>query len=343
MKAGIRRGWTGFSLGFSSAYPVPKLPKSPNKMLVKIHCGALNPVDYKLPRALLGEVLGLDWCGTIVQLPPNCNNPELLKVGDIVFGRVHGTLAEYAVVDTAMATKMPAHWTPAEAAALPTACGTALDGFQLAGMLPPDARMPEEAPVSTLLVIGASGGCGLMAVQLAKGMAIPRVVGICSTKNTELCLANGASEVVPYDDPVKLEAFLKDNIGKIDVIYDAASYSGASEDYCDNKKVLALLSGDRLTSSYVALNGALTSFVKAATIGKLLGFTLQKKLVLSPKIDPAHLKLGLDLMDKGNLKPVIDSSYELSEPGVQEAYKKLKSRRATGKIVVEVSMPDNGQ
>jgi NADPH:quinone reductase-like Zn-dependent oxidoreductase len=98
-----------------------------------------------------------------------------------------------------------------------------------------------------------------------------------------------------------------------------------------------------LTSSYVALNGSLTSFVKAFTIGKLLGFKLQKKLVLTPKIDPAHLKLGLDLMNKANLKPVIDSSYELSEPGVQEAYKKLKSRRTTGKIVITVSMPDSSQ
>jgi NADPH:quinone reductase-like Zn-dependent oxidoreductase len=285
--------------------------------------------------------LGLDCCGTIVQLPPNCSNPEL-KVGDVVLGRVFGTLAEYAIVDTSRAAKMPMNWTPAEAAALPTACGTAFDGFQLAGMLPPDASMPEDAPVSTLLVIGASGGCGLMALQLAKGLAIPRVVGICSAKNAELCLANGASEVVPYDDQLKLETFLKDNAGKIDVIYDAASYSGGSEDYCDNKMVWALLSGERLASSYIALNGPVSSFFKAATMGKVLGLRLQKNVVLNPKLDAAYLKLGMEILDKAQLKPVIDSSYELSEPGVQDAYKKLKSRRARGKIVVSVSEPDHG-
>jgi NADPH:quinone reductase-like Zn-dependent oxidoreductase len=78
-------------------------------------------------------------------------------------------------------------------------------------------------------------------------------------------------------------------------------------------------------------------------MGKVLGFRLQKNVVLSAKLDRAHLRLGMDILDKAKLRPVIDSSFELSESGVQDAYKKLKSRRARGKIVVSVSEPDHGQ
>ncbi|CAB9506869.1 furan-3-one reductase [Seminavis robusta] len=340
MKAAVRSGWTGFTLSFDDEFPTPALCGQPDKVLLKVHAAALNPVDYKLPKLVLGSVFGSDLCGTIVELPPSYSGD--LKVGDVVVGTGAGSLAEYTIADVSRVTKLPAHWSPEEGAGLPVACGTALAGFQTAGMLPEDLSMPDKPLISSLLVIGSSGGCGLTALQLAKGLTIPRVIGICSSKNADLCRTHGATEIVPYDDQDQMDTFLKENAGKVDVIYDAASASGGvGEDYCDNPLVLALLSNEANTASpYILLNTPILKGAKMLAFGNVLGFKLQQSIVVGPKFHDAGLQLGIEILDKAGLKPLINTSQGLTETSVVEGYKSLKSRRTKGKIVISISSPE---
>lgn len=342
MKAAIRPGWTSFGVDFVDNQATPAAPTSKSKILVKVHAAALNPVDYKGPKLIFGAVLGLDMCGTIVALPPNCSNPDL-KIGDVVVGPINmgfsGSLAEYAVCNASKVAKLPSGWSVEEGAAIPIAVGTAMEGFRQAGVLQAYEEAPDKAPLSSILVIGASGGCGTTTLQLAKGMGIERIVGICSSKNADLCKANGATEIVPYDDKEAMEKFLYENEGKIEMIYDTASYSGAGEDYCDNKQVLALLPPKSRHSRYIQLNGSNTTKVHAVTLGMVL--SNKRSLIVLPSFSGEGMKLGMELMDKAKVKPIVDTSHAFSKEGVVEAYKQLKSRRTKGKIVISISKPEN--
>jgi len=349
MKAAVRPYWTSFGVDFLEDYPVPAAPTHPDKILVRVHAAALNPVDYKAPRLIFGKVFGMDVCGTIVALPPNCKNPDL-KVGDVILGLptlgFAGGLSEYTVCYASKVVKLPRGWTVEEGAAMPVACSTAMDGFRQAGVLDVYQKNPEKPPISSILVIGASGGCGIVALQLAKGMGIPTIVGICSAKNADLCRANGATQVVPYDDPTALEKFLDDTKGQIEMIYDTASYGGAGalfgadeDPYCYNPKVVALLPETSRHSRYIQLNGSMRTKVHAVTLG--LVHSRQRSLIVLPNF--SGMQLGMELMEKANMKPIIDNQHEFSKEGVTQAYKELKSRRAKGKIVISISKKEDSK
>ena len=361
MKAAIRTGWLGTTLDFGDDLPTPPpfTSRTHDRLWIKVHAAALNPVDYKLPRAILGNVYGLDLCGTVVQASPDATT---LQVGDVVMGPVvmgwSGSLAEYAVGYASKMVKLPANWSVQQGAAFPIACATALEGFEQAGILSTTTTTTTTTTSTTstttttnmesMLVIGSSGGCGLLALQLAKGLGIPRIVGICSQQNADLCQANGATEIVAYDDPTAFESFLNDNGGQLNVIYDTASYSGAGEDYCDNPRVLALLSAPQGRTStrkrqYIMLNGSKYQKVKNATLSLGLGISFQKSMIVLPKFRSEGLTLGVQLLERAKLKPMVDASssdFAFTKQGVQDAYAKLKSRRSKGKIVITISEPE---
>ena len=193
-------------------------------------------------------------------------------------------------------------------------------------------------------MIGSSGGCGVAALQLAKGIGMSRIVGICSSKNKDFCLANGATEIVPCDNPAAMEMFLSKNAGQIDVVCDAASCSGGSgEDHSDNPQVLALLKSSTTATSTcpcVMLNGSTHQKLQAFALQKMLGKTCQKQsMVIRPGGSTQILEMAIRLMDAAKLKPIVDSTHDFTPPGVEEAYDKLHSRRANGKIVISVSQP----
>jgi len=343
MKAAIRTGWTGFTLTFSNKQPVPNWDaekKNSDDVYIQVHAAAMNPVDYKLPRILAGPVFGIDCCGKVTKV--GVNAASSFQVGDVVVGAAKlpyaGSMADYSVAEASKVAKLPEGWTVEEGAAVPTAYDTALTGFTDAGILQKYKENPDKPPVESILVIGASGGCGTAALQLAKGMRIPRIIGICSSKNAKFCTDNGASEVVAYDDSGTMEAFLKNNAGKIDVVYDSASGSGGGEKYSQDPKIFALLKekdgGDK-KASYLVLNGPAHHWLRNFILGSP---TSDPRLAMVlTKHSTEDLSLAMELIGKAKLKPVLDSSVELSEEGVKEGYAKLKSRRAKGKIVVNVS------
>ena len=150
----VIRGWTG-GMTLDPTYKTPSCGRS--EVLLKVKAGAINPVDYKMGR-LLGSVAGLDVAGVVEKVGDKVTQ---LKVGDEVFGIVAGSLADYTVAKPETLSLKPAALSFAEAAAMPTTYLTSLQSIRDAGGLKEGGRV---------LVLGASGGCGVAAVQIAKAM-----------------------------------------------------------------------------------------------------------------------------------------------------------------------------
>ena len=341
MKAAIRTGFTGFTYTFSNDHPLPTWDaggKNAEDAYLRVNAGGMNPVDYKAPRYVLGPVYGIDCCGIIERVGNGVGREW--KVGDVVVGPAGGgSLADFTVAAASKIAKVPSGGTAEEAAALPTAYNTAMTSFDAAGIMGAyQSSSKKTAPIDSILVIGSSGGCGLAALHLAKGMGIPRIVGICSSRNVDFCKQNGATEVVTYDDDTSVETFYKDNEGKFDMIYDTASYSGGGESYSDDPKVKNLLKA-KVTDpvekpSYVVLNGSTFHWLRKLILGNPTSDP-RMKLILTEH-SREYLTLVLELMDKAKFKPVIDSTFQFTDEGVQEGYKKLKSRRVKGKLIVKM-------
>jgi len=334
---------------FSTNHPKPAFDaqkKNAGDVLLKVNAAAMNPVDYKLPKAIGGAVRGIDVCGTVTEVGASVSD---VKIGDVVIAAAkipaHGAMAEFTVAGADKLVLLPSDWTVEEGAAIPVAYNTAITGFEKAGMIETYKTDSEKSPVDSILVIGASGGCGTAALQLAKGMKISRIIGICSSKNDQFCKDHGATEIVAYDDAAAMESFLKDNAGKIDVIYDAASSSGGGEDYFGNSQVVGLLkqgkksvSSSTTTTPYVILNAGLSQWARTFALGKP---TSDPRIgLVMGEHSKEKFSLVLELLGKAKLKPAIDCTLEFTEQGVQEGYDKLHSRRAKGKIVVKMATLD---
>lgn len=201
--------------------PLP-VPKGTN-ILVKVHASALNPVDWKLmkggvPRFLMPRVKtpGLDISGVVVGLGPKVgrsNKPGVQKftIGDRVMAMLDfsksGGLQEYTLVDEAILVKTPSEWDDLAAAAFPLVGTTVYESLVVRGSIKKGDKV---------LVNGASGGTGSVAVQLATALGAT-VVGVCSTANVELVKKLGAAEVVDYTSAKVHEQYTNRNF---DIIFD---------------------------------------------------------------------------------------------------------------------------
>ena len=319
MKAAIRSGFFTTQHAFSTDFPVPTLTK-PDQVLIKINAAALNPVDYKLPKMLGGDVMGIDVCGTVTDVG---SHVTAFHVGDLAFGAAAtGSLAEYTTAYAAQIAMVPEGWTHLEVASLPVAYDTAVTGFA-------KGQITSESTKESMLVIGASGGCGIAACQLAQGMGVKRIIGICSSKNANFVKENGATEIVDYQDAKGLEKFYKDNAGKIDFIYDAATGSGGDENYA--VITLPLLKDN---GTYIALNGKLVNWIGQLVLGR--GFWDKRQRIHLCVHSTADLETVTTMLDKNKYRPTL-SMFEFTEKGVVEGFHQLKSRRTKGKLVCEIS------
>jgi len=169
--------------------PVPPLTNG-REALVKVDAAAFNPVDYKLKapyipfaRWLLPNGMGRDFAGTIVSVGPACS----LKLGDHVFGmQMAGVMQQYTKIDC-----------EGPVAAWPkTANSSAAAGIGVAGITSFQALASAEVKSgSKVVVLGASGGCGLLGVQFAAKLGATSIVGVVSQRNAEFVRGNGATEV----------------------------------------------------------------------------------------------------------------------------------------------------
>jgi len=309
-------GWTG-GLSLDAAHKVPTCGKGEVKL--KVRAAAINPVDYKMGR-LLGQVAGMDVAGVVEEVGKDVTS---LQVGDSVFGGVSGSLADFAVTKPDTLGKMAEGQGFVEAAAMPIAYLTSLQSLRDAGGLVAGGR---------LLVLGASGGCGIAALQIAKGMGAGHIAAVCSGKNEALVRENGADEVVDYTTTSLAEHYTNmEEAARFDVIYDAASGSGAGEDY--RAQALPLLKQEEPRGQYVAINGAASMWARRFTIG-------QKKdqhLVLT-EMNTKDLEELARMVAEGTLRPVVAKQLALTEEAVREGFDLLRSRRARGKVVFDMDM-----
>src|SRR5712691_2797019 len=281
---------------------VEKPAPNDGEILVKIHAASANPLDWHLMRAspffvrLEGGLrkpkdprLGADIAGRVEAVG---NNVTQFQPGDEVFGAWTGSFAEYASVPENRVALKPTKSSFEEAAAIPVAAITALQGLRDKGQIQSGQKV---------LVNGASGGVGTFAVQIAKSFGT-EVTGVCSTRNLDMVRSIGADHVVDYTQ----EDFTKNEQQRYDLIYDAVGNRSVS----DYKRALK-------PGGTCAVAGFSTwpRLIEHAALAPLRSKTGNKKVGLMGMAKPNQKDLVIlkELVETGKVKPVIDRRYPLSE------------------------------
>jgi NADPH:quinone reductase-like Zn-dependent oxidoreductase len=234
------------------------------------------------------------------------------RPGDRVFGELlhygMGGFAEYVCADQDAWVEKPADLSFEDAAALPMAGTTALQGLRDTAQVRPGEK---------LLINGASGGVGSFAVQLAKHLGA-EVTAVCSTRKIELVRSLGADHVIDYTR----EDFTKGNV-RYDVIFAVNGYRSL----LDYKRALSP------SGRYVMAGGTSAQIFQTLLFGRLVFLTGGKTMaVAGAKLRHADLAVLADLARSGKVKPIIDRRFSLSE--VPDALWYLIEGRAAGKVVI---------
>ena len=313
MRAAIR---TSGGISFSSVQPCAT--PAAGQVLLHVMAAGVNPADYKIPKIIGGKVVGLDVAGTVEACGPGVTN---FAKGNEVFGFAligNGGIADYALADATKITRKPTDLSWTAAGSLATAFLTSYQCLREHGGM---------AAGHSVLIIGASGGCGTAGVQLAKAMGASEVVAVCSRANAELVTELGATRVVDYRDTKAFEAMRTSS--RFDIIYDCATGSGAGEDYSRDAQAMLKPGG-----TVVAINGGLTAWLRLL----LRCQSAHRKLMLTRQ-NGEELDAILHLLgDTAKDAVIIDSTHEISEGGVAAAFQRVKSRRARGKVVFDATI-----
>ena len=239
------------------------------------------------------------------------NNVTQFKAGDEVFGVAPGGFAEYASAREARLGLKPANISFEQAAAVPVAAITALQGLRDKGQIQQGGKV---------LVNGASGGVGTFAVQIAKTFGA-EVTGVCSTRNLEMVRSIGADHVVDYTR----EDFTKNDL-LYDLIFDAVGNHSVSE----YKRVL-----DPRGTCVIVGFGSMSRLLQNALLGGLSSTAGNKKVRhMMANANSTDLTVLKELLEGGKIVPVIDRRYPLSETA--EAIRYLEEGHARGKVVIAV-------
>lgn len=293
-----------------------------DEVLVEIRAASVNAADWHLLRAdpplvrlsfgLLkpnNEILGADVAGRIEAVGDDVTQ---LQPGDEVFGDLFdcglGAFAEYVCAPEDALAPMPSSLTFEEAASVPLAGVTALQGLRDEGGLQKGQRV---------LITGASGGVGTFAVQIARSFGAD-VTGVCSTEKVELVRSIGADRVIDYTR----EDFLNDD-QRYDLMFDAGAYRSI----LDGRRAL------KPDGTYVFIGGSNARLFEAMLAGPLLSMIDDRtigNLMATPDRDDL-LELS-DLIDAGEVTPAIDRRFPLAE--VLDAIRYLEAGNARGKVVI---------
>ena len=307
---------------------IDKPAVSDDEVLVRVRAASANPYDWHMFRGLpypmrmmtglskpkSRTVLGSDMAGQVEAVGKNVSQ---FRPGDEVYAEVgSGGFAEYVSVSEDSLALKPANLSFEQSAAVPMAAETALQGVRDKG----NAQSGQK-----VLVNGASGGVGTFAVQIAKHFGA-EVTGVCSTRNVDLVRSIGADHVVDYTQ----EDFMQGD-QRFDLILDAVGNHSISE----YRRVMTP------KGTYGAFGGG---------GGRWLGPASQqlKAVATSPFVsqnlvpvnDKPNQSLGFlsELLEAGEVTPVIDRTYPLSEAPDAMCY--LEEGHARGKIVITVAEDD---
>jgi NADPH:quinone reductase-like Zn-dependent oxidoreductase len=294
-----------------------------NEVLVRVNAAALNAGDIFsmrgspwLARFTVGfpkpknYVLGWDVAGRVEAMGKSVTR---FQPGDAVFAACGGGLAEYACVDEDRLAMKPANLTFEQAAAVPTAALTALQGLRDQGKVQPGQKV---------LINGASGGVGTFAVQLAKALGA-EVTGVCSTTKVEMVRSIGADHVIDYT---------QEDFTQGEQRYDLILDNVGSHSFSDYRRVLTPQGIIQPNTGHAGMG-----YVFKALLLSLFMRQQGSLFVANPKSeDMIFLK---ELIEVGKVTPVIDKMYPLSE--TPEALRYLDNGHARGKVII--TMERNGK
>jgi NADPH:quinone reductase-like Zn-dependent oxidoreductase len=304
------------------ANPVPL----EDEVLIQIHAASLNSRDLRMLRAnpifmrLMpggffrprNKILGADLAGRVEAI--GCNVRQF-KPGDEVFGFLpsatgRGTFAEYVCAEENLIKLKPANLTFEQAATVPEAAMTALQGLRDKGNIQPGQKV---------LINGASGGVGTFAVQIAKALGA-EVTALCSTRNLEMVRSLGADHVIDY----KVEDFTK-NGQQYDLILAVNGYHPIS-DYLKALKPEGI---------YVVAGGSMLQLIQAAGKRKRSSNTGGQKIYIASLVQSQKdLNFIKELLESGKIMAVIDGCYPLSK--TPEAFWYFEKEHPRGKVVISV-------
>ncbi len=301
--------------------PVPAI--TADQVLVRVHASSANAADWhtacgepRLMRPALGgiraprRVAGGDFAGVAEQVGANVTH---VAAGDEVYGYSPGAFADYVAAAGTRLARKPASLSFVEAAAVPEGGITALQGLRLGGL----------AAGQHIMILGASGGVGTFAVQLAKH-AGAEVTGVCSTGRLDLVRRLGADHLIDYTT--------EDPAGGPER-YDLILQLGGTYPARRLRRVLA--PRGTLVQSMGDGNrwvGPLGAMAGAAALNVVVS---QRLTTLVTKETTAALDELRELIDAGHVRPVIDSEVPLEQAG--EAVALVRDGRPGGKVVVTVA------
>lgn len=304
------------------AKPVP----SDNQVLVKVRAASVNPLDWHFlrgtPYVMRMESglrkpknigVGRDFAGTIEAVGKGVTR---FKAGDEVFSIRAGAFAEYLCVSEKSLAAKPANVSFEQAAAVPIAGVTALQGLRDQGKLQAGQKV---------LINGASGGVGTFAVQIAKAMGA-EVTGVCSGRNAEMVRALGADHVIDYTQ----EDFTK-GAARYDLILDNVGtqpLAGFRRVLKPNGICVLIGGGGPDAGDWI---GPLWRPIKAAVMSP---FVDEEIGMMMSEVRGADLAAIAEMMAAGQVKAVIDRRYNLEQ--VAGAIRYLEKGHARGKVIITV-------
>ena len=315
MKAVTTSGW-GLSAKLVLDNIAAPTRLGPNDVLVQVHAASVNPKDWKLnyhaavaftPLLVnkLPPFFGDDLAGVIIDKGSKVRD---FDIGDAVYGMDMrprtASLAELTRIDQKRIARKPPSLTFQQAAAMPLAAQTALQGLH---------KGKAEAG-KKVLIIGASGGVGTFAVQIAKAIGL-HVTGVCSGRNADFVRQLGADAIIDYT-----QGDYRKKSGSFDLVFDVTSYESPLS--CD-----ALIAGD---GWFISTGGDARSML-VTPFYRVFGKHCGTVVVESWKRDLDTLSA---LVESGKLRPIIDSVFSLAES--QQAYDRSRTGRCRGKVVIEV-------
>jgi len=302
---------------------IEKPTPADDEVLVRVRAASVNPADWysvvgrpyvgRFAMGLLkpkSDRIGVDFAGTVEATGKDVTH---LEPGDEVFGGRSGAFAEYVCVRNAVVRK-PANVTFEQAAAVPVAALTAVQGLRDKGQLQAGQKV---------LINGASGGVGTFAVQIAKALGA-EVTGVCSTRNVDLVRSIGADHVIDYT---------REDFTRSDRRYDLLLDIAGSRSWSECRRVLE-------PQATVVMVGAPKGNGLMGPLGHIVKFRLaalrgsQKAVFFIAKVNREDMETLRELLEAGKVSPVVEKRYELSE--IADALRYLGEGHAQGKIVLTV-------
>ncbi|MBV6401074.1 MAG: alcohol dehydrogenase [Anaerolineales bacterium] len=302
---------------------IEKPEVSDDAVLVRVHASSINVAEWygmtglPIARILGGGLLkpkdtrlGADFAGVVEAVGKNVAD---FKRGDEVFGGRSGAYAEYVSVKNAIALK-PVNVTMEEAASVPTAGITALQGLRDHGKIQPGQKV---------LIHGASGGVGTFAVSIAKAFGAD-VTAVCSPNNVEHARRLGADHVIDYT---------KEDFTRNGKKYDLLLNVNGGRSWSDYKRIL------KPDATFVLIGGPKTELIGPVSLlvkmkVSMLGAS-QKFVFFTAQFNRADMQTLKELVESGNVKPFVEKAYPMTR--IVDAMTHLGNGHARGKIVVTMT------